>query len=128
MVDLQTYLKQANQQTFIAVQIEDAQAVEHIEEIASVKGIDMIFVGRLDLSKSMSIPGNITDQSIMNIIERTSKACADNGIYAATTTVSPQEAAQLIEMGVRFIVGLSEYRILKAGIQEGLKEFSDIGF
>ena len=60
-VDAAAYMKQTNEQTFIAVQAESPEAIENLEEIADVPGVDSIFVGPFDLSVSMGIPGKIQD-------------------------------------------------------------------
>src|SRR6266446_5946 len=56
MVPLGEYLREANANTFIAVQIENIEALEDVERIAAVKDIDVLFIGPADLSQSMGIP------------------------------------------------------------------------
>src|SRR5262249_21482973 len=54
---LADYLREANERTVLGVQIEHIDAVEHIEEIASIAEVDFLFIGPADLSQSMGIPG-----------------------------------------------------------------------
>ena len=51
--NLQEYLKHANEQAFLALQIEDKEAVERIDEIVAVDGFDLLFVGSLAISRSV---------------------------------------------------------------------------
>src|SRR5262249_28479676 len=51
------YPRRANAETFVAVQIEHADAVEEVERIAAVPDLDLLFVGPADLSQSLGIPG-----------------------------------------------------------------------
>lgn len=50
-----TYVEQANREILLVVLIEDVEALDHIEEIASVEGVDLITIGPLDLAESMGI-------------------------------------------------------------------------
>jgi 2-keto-3-deoxy-L-rhamnonate aldolase RhmA len=50
------YLKGRNAETFLALQIEDREAVDRVDEIAAVEGVDLLFVGPADLSISYGLP------------------------------------------------------------------------
>jgi len=52
------HVRSANEQTLIAAQIEDREALEHLDEILRVDEIDVFFIGPSDLSQSMGHPGN----------------------------------------------------------------------
>src|SRR6516225_7145913 len=56
MMPLSDYLRRANADTFVAIQIEHAQAVEEVEQIAAVREVDLLFVGPADLSQSLGLP------------------------------------------------------------------------
>ena len=60
LLPLREYMKRANDNTFIMAQIENAEVIEHIEEIASLEGVDILFVGPADLSLSMGMSGRIS--------------------------------------------------------------------
>ena len=49
-------MQQANDKTFIMVQIEDVEAIDEIEAIAEIDGVDIIFIGPADLSHSLGVP------------------------------------------------------------------------
>ncbi|MEI7446128.1 MAG: aldolase/citrate lyase family protein, partial [Burkholderiales bacterium] len=51
------YFQKANAETFIAIQIEHKDAVEEVEQIAALPGVDVLFVGPADLSQSMGLVG-----------------------------------------------------------------------
>ena len=53
------YVREANEQTLLVLQIEQLNTVEHVEEIAAVEGVDVLFVGKGDLSLQSGIPGQI---------------------------------------------------------------------
>src|SRR5207245_1799591 len=54
---LADYIREANANTFVAIQIEHIDGVEDVERIAAVKDVDLLFVGPADLSQSMGLPG-----------------------------------------------------------------------
>src|SRR5919106_6456626 len=55
---LADYVKAANDATLIAIQLEDKEAIENIDELLAVDGIDVFFIGPSDLSQSMGFPGD----------------------------------------------------------------------
>ena len=65
------FAKEANATSIVCVQIEHEQAVENIDEILKVDGIDVFFVGPSDLSQSMGFPGNPQAPSVAAAIDKT---------------------------------------------------------
>ena len=65
------FLKQSNEQTLVCVQLEHAAAIENVDEILTVEGVDVFFIGPSDLSQSMGHPGNPKAEPVKNAIERT---------------------------------------------------------
>ena len=86
-------LKKANEGLSIIIQIETKQAVECIDEIASVKGIDSLLVGPGDLSLSYDMAGQSTDPFIVSIIEKVAKAARQNGLAAGMHCYGPEDVA-----------------------------------
>lgn len=109
------YITQSNRETFIAIQIEDAEAVENVEEIAAVPGVDILYVGPQDLAGSYGIPGQTTDKLIINAIERTANAAKKAGIAWGSSGGKKERLLWLRELGATFfpqgaaIAGLIEY-------------------
>ncbi len=56
-MSMSDYAEVSNRETLVCVQIEDAEAVENIDEIVGVEGVDVFFVGPSDLSQSLGYPG-----------------------------------------------------------------------
>lgn len=72
---LDDYLARANDEIAVVIQIEHADAIEALEDIAAVKGVDALFVGPYDLSASLGVTGKITDPRVTGAIERVGEAC-----------------------------------------------------
>lgn len=68
------YFAKANEKTMVAAQIECKEALEEVEGIASVKGLDMLFIGPADLSQSLGIPGQWEHPTVREATKRVAKA------------------------------------------------------
>jgi len=66
---LADYVKAANDATLIAAQIEDREAVENLDALLQVEGIDVFFIGPSDLSQSMGHPGNPKAPAVAQAID-----------------------------------------------------------
>lgn len=108
--DLSDYLKKSNEEIAVIPLIEDKEAVENIDKILDVKGVDAIFLGPADLSVSMGLPGQYDSETIQTSLEKTVKAATSKGIpvmseisYLARP-VSVENIRNLIERGLRLIM------------------------
>ena len=62
------YVQQANRETLVCVQLEEAQALENIDEIVQVEGVDVFFVGPSDLSQSLGYPGRVNAPEVVTAV------------------------------------------------------------
>lgn len=96
----------------VALMIEKKSAVENLEEILSVEGIDMVQFGPADYSISIGLPGEVNHPKVREAEEKTIKTALKMGIAPRAEISSPEEAKRYIEMGVRnFNIGV-DLRIL----------------
>jgi 2-keto-3-deoxy-L-rhamnonate aldolase RhmA len=70
-----------NDSVLAIVQIETKKAVDNVDEIASVNGVDVLFVGPADLSISLGIPGDLTNPIELEAIRKVAAACRRHGKY-----------------------------------------------
>lgn len=96
------YVKAANDATLIAIQIEDQSAVENVDELLAVSGIDVYFIGPSDLSQSMGHPGNPKAATVAAAIESTLRK-----MQAAHRTpgmpATAENVRDLLDKGVLYI-------------------------
>lgn len=116
------YLKQANENTFIAVQAETTTSIENIDEIASVEGVDCIFVGPFDLSISLGIPGQINHQIEKDAIEKIAKACKKHNKIAGILMFDQELLQQWIDKDFLFAVYSSDITMLADASSEAVKK------
>jgi 4-hydroxy-2-oxoheptanedioate aldolase len=109
------YLKIANKEIMAILLIEHIEAVNHIDEILTVPGIDLIFVGPGDLSASMGLLGQAThtrvEEAIQKVLAATKKAKIPVGIPA----VNPDDANRRIQQGFQFILVGTDMGLLTSG-------------
>ncbi len=65
------YVRQANEQMLVCVQIEDVEAVENLDEILAVDGVDVFFIGPTDLAQSLGYPGQNSHPDVQKVIQET---------------------------------------------------------
>ncbi len=65
------YVKQANEQMLVCVQIEDAEAVENLDEILAVDDVDVFFIGPTDLAQSLGYPGQNGHPEVQKVVQQT---------------------------------------------------------
>ena len=127
-VDAIEYLQKANDDTFIAVQAESPQAIENIDAIASVDGIDCIFAGPLDLSVSLGIPGQISHPREVDAIEKIIAACRNHNKVAGIHMFDTELLAHWIEKGMRFITYSADVALLADAAANAVKDLKNIKY
>jgi 4-hydroxy-2-oxoheptanedioate aldolase len=97
------YMKHANEETMIVIQIESEKAVNDIEKLVSVPGVDAAFIGPADLSQSYGIPGQAKDPKIMAAIERVIEGCNKYGVAPGIHLYNMDDLKFWVEKGMRLI-------------------------
>ena len=101
LVDANDYIKQANEERFTVVQIEDPEPLAELEEIAALPGIDMLFFGPADFSQGIGAP-NSADPRIDETRRLVAKVARKHGKFAGTVG-GPGNFDELVAMGYTFI-------------------------
>lgn len=92
------YYDCANREVVIAVNIEGPEGVRNMEEIISVEGIDIVNVGRVDLSVALGVPGQVTHPLVEQAIKDVSDLCIKYGKCSGTYIEKPEQAANYKEL------------------------------
>ena len=96
-----SYVKHANDTSLVIVQIEHIDAVNNIEEILSVPGIDGTFIGPYDLSMSLGVPGQLSHPAVVAAKEKVLNAVLKKGLAAGIHFVQPSTAAEDCAAGIK---------------------------
>ena len=112
------YLKTANDQICVIVQIETLAGVENIEEIVAVDGVDAVFIGPSDLSAAMGHIGQPGHPEVVATIERCFTVIQQAGKQAGVLAVTKELVARYVQQGARFIgVGVDASLLANATTQ-----------
>ncbi|MBV9989018.1 MAG: hypothetical protein JO301_15170 [Chitinophagaceae bacterium] len=98
--DFDNYVRTANDNTLVIVQIEHIDAVNNIDAILSVPGIDGTFIGPYDLSMSLGVPGQLSHSSVVATKEKVLKAVLQKKLAAGIHYVQPSTAAADCAAGI----------------------------
>lgn len=124
--DAREYLKTADENVFLVLQIEDKEAVDCVEEIAAVPGVDLLFVGPADLTISLGIPFEFDHPLLRQAIERVARATEKAGNWWGIPTGSLEQARTALHRGARLITAGNDHQMLTRGFQNAFAEFSNI--
>jgi 4-hydroxy-2-oxoheptanedioate aldolase len=122
------YLKHANDETFVIIQIEEPHALDQVEEIAKVDGVDLIFLGPGDYSIACGIPAQFDHPKILDATKRIAAAAKAAGKYWGQPAFSPQHAAELVKMGARLVAHGADLLFILEGLKKVQRDFASIGF
>ena len=111
LIDDQDYMREANEQRFVVIQIEDPEPLDELEEICALPGIDMIFFGPADFSQGAGIPGKLDDELVLSTRRRVAECARRHGKFAGTVGGKGNQD-ELIDMGYQFINLGSDVRAL----------------
>lgn len=125
---LADYIEKANEETFIVVQIEQKETVDHIEAIAAVEGVDVLMVGPGDLSIRLGVPGQIMHKKVRDVIERVAKAADACGKAWGVPVGSVDSAKEMLDWGARWICFGGDIVFLKTAFEKVQADFAPLGF
>ena len=117
---LTEYMEKANGRTMAFAQIESRLAVENVEEIASVEGLDGMFVGPNDLACDLGCTGQFETPEMEEAIERVLAAAKKHGKPCGIVASNPEFLRKWAVRGMTMFSCDSELGLLKKGIQNML--------
>jgi len=101
------YVHRANENSLLMIQIEHIDAVNAIDDILSVSGIDGTFIGPYDLSMSMGLPGQLDHADVKSAKQRVLNATRTRGLAAGIHIVHPDsdldDLEQHVSLGYQFV-------------------------
>jgi len=125
-VPLAEFAERANRESFVAVQIETAQAAEEVDAIAAIDGVDLLFVGPSDLSQALGTIGDFTSEKNMEAVDRIAEACRTHGKHWGAVTPNPDYASLLIEKGCTLISPTNDVKLVTAGLVAVKENFTQL--
>jgi len=118
----------AHSETFLTVQIETPEAVENVEAIAAIKGVDILFIGPGDLGYRYrhDSTGDEDGRRLEAAYERVAAAAKANGIAWACPTAGTANIRKRREQGCQMIANAGDFMSILNGLNAGIREFEEI--
>jgi len=115
------YVKVANAETLLILQVETVEALGEVMDIARTDGVDVVFIGPTDLSVSLGVPGQPQHPRVREATDRIAAQVAQAGKILGALASSADSAREWRQRGARYIVTNLE-AILVPGVRRYLEE------
>tara|TARA_Y100000590_G_scaffold443470_1_gene572964 strand:+ start:1237 stop:2037 length:801 start_codon:yes stop_codon:yes gene_type:complete len=97
------YYAYSNKKAAVILQIEGAEGLRSLPELVEVQGVDCFFLGVMDLSQSVGVPGQPNHPLVIEKISETVALCKKNSRSVGIYTFTPESAKNWVDMGIQFI-------------------------
>ena len=122
--DYDDFLNRANDNALVAIIVETREAIENLDQIAAIPGLDVMFLGLNDLCLSYGLnPNEMPFPEIDERIEQVLDAGTKWGIAVGTGVGSPEELRNRREQGFRFLSYCTDYILLSTAARVGIEAF-----
>ena len=118
---LQDYIASANQEVLTIIQIEHIDAIQNIDSILDVEGIDAIFIGPYDLSDSMGLRGEVNHPKVKEAIAKVQSKCDATRIPSGIFVGNADAAKTRIGEGFKLIAMSTDALYLAGAAKDALK-------
>lgn len=116
------YVEEAGRDTFLQVQIEDKEGIEHMEEIISVPGLDAVCSGRGDIAQALGLLGQGDHEKVTEVEDKIIETAARHGLRCQLSASSPEMVRYYYSRGVRNITIGDDKMFLLNGVQDKVDE------
>ncbi len=116
------FIEWMNAETLVILQIERKQAIDNIDELLSVPGVDAAVMGPNDLSLSLGVPGQMDHPLLIEHIDKVIAACQRHGLVSGTHIGDLEALKGWIRKGMRLITYSSEVNFIIKTAQAAIQE------
>jgi len=114
-----------NLETMIVLQIESKKAVENLEQLIAVPGVDAAFIGPNDLSQTLGLPGDPSAPEVVKYVERALEICQRGKVPCGVHSFDVAAAKQWIQKGMQFMACGNEATWLVDSAQKATAEIKE---
>ncbi len=120
------YVAQANKETFLTVQIETPEALEQVDEIASVPGVDVLFLGPGDMSLRLGCTAAVSDPQMLEVQKKIAAAAQKYGKAWGRPVGTAEDVRIITALGAQLVAFGSEFGGLFQHLAECSTHFDDL--
>lgn len=125
-VPLADHAVNANEATMVAIQIETAGAVDEVDDIAAIDGVDLLFVGPSDLGQALGVTGDIMHERCLDAIDAVATACKRHGKHWGAVTPTPEYASLLVDKGCTLLTPTNDVKLVTSGLAAVKERFAAV--
>ncbi|MEI6137530.1 MAG: aldolase/citrate lyase family protein, partial [Chloroflexota bacterium] len=112
------YLENRRRESFVIIGIESEPGQRNLDKILEVPGIDAIFIGPNDMTTSLGIPDEYTNQKYLDVIKDIVTRSEAKGVPVQVFTTTPEEGVNAVNLGARLVFHTGEARFMQTGMRE----------
>jgi 2-keto-3-deoxy-L-rhamnonate aldolase RhmA len=121
------YVDSADENVTVIIIIEEARAVERIDEIAATPGVDVMFIGTNDLSFSLGFRGDQSHPKVKEAIAKVVDAGKRHGKFLGRPAATPEKVKEFIEQGFLLFQAPTEIGFMTVGARKYLEPLGKTG-
>ena len=123
--DLLSFVKEANEENMVILQIERKAAMEDLDNILSVPGVDGAVLGPNDMAVSYGVPNDLNGGFMSDIFQKVMDTGKKYGVYTGMHIGNLQKLKEWKQKGMQLIAYNTDLGFLGAGAVQGIKELSE---
>jgi len=116
------WFAEANRDTAILLMVEGQGGLAAVDDIAALPHLDGIFIGPMDLSHALGVPGQMNHPSVSEAIRTVMAACKAEGITAGIFAGTPETARRWVAEGVTLVGVGADSAVLRTALQAVVTE------
>ena len=120
------YTTQANRETFLTVQIETPEALENVDAIAAVPGVDILFLGPGDMSLRLGCTPGVNDPQMLEAQKKIAAAARAHGKAWGRPVGTADDARVIIDLGAQLLAFGSEFGALHKHLSDCEAQFDEL--
>jgi len=115
-------IAELNEDTVIVIQVERKKAIEDIDDLLSIKGVDVALIGPNDLSISLGVPGDINSEPMIDAIQKVVDACEKRHIASGIHVPDMETLLFWKRRGMRMLTYSTEANMLLSSATQAVNE------
>jgi len=119
-VDTKVYMKQANDETVVLLQVERREAIDNLERMLEVPGVDGLIIGPNDLSQSLGVPGETGSRVVVESINRVLEMARSQEIPVGIHVSDRDALSKWLDKGMAIAMWSSEVGMMLSAGRAGL--------
>jgi len=119
------FLAASNRETLLIIQIENRPALEQLDDLLTVPGVDVALVGPEDMSIALGIPGDMDHPALEDAMRRVVSACQRHGVVPGVFAASVPQARRWLGLGMRFLLYATDVLLYQEAARQALSQIKD---